>query len=47
VRWNLEFVLICISLMTKEVEYFFSFFSAIWVSSVDNSLFRSVPLFFK
>jgi hypothetical protein len=29
VRWNLEFVLICISLMTKEVEYFFSFFSAI------------------
>ena len=38
VRWNLRFVLICISLMTKDVEHFFGCFSAILVSSVENSL---------
>ena len=36
VRWNLRFVLLCISLMIKDVEYFFRCFSAIWYSSVDN-----------
>jgi hypothetical protein len=31
-----------ISLMTKDVEHFFRCFSAIWYSSVENSLFCSV-----
>jgi hypothetical protein len=43
VRWNLRVVLICISLMTKDVEHFFRCFSAIQYSSVENSLFSSVP----
>jgi len=42
VRWNLRVVLICISLMTKDVEHFFRCFSAILYSSAVNSLFRSV-----
>jgi hypothetical protein len=41
-RWKLRVVLICISLMTKDVEHFFSGFSAILFSSDDNSLFSSV-----
>ena len=46
VRWNLKFVLICISMTTKNVENFFRCFSsAIWVSSVENPLFISVPHF--
>jgi hypothetical protein len=45
VRWNLRVVLICISLMIKDVEHFFRCFSAIWNSSVENSLFSSVPHF--
>jgi hypothetical protein len=36
-------VLICISLIIKNVEHFFRCFSAIWYSSVENSLFSSVP----
>jgi hypothetical protein len=43
VRWNLRVVLICISLMIKDVEYFFRCFSAFRYSSVENSLFSSVP----
>ena len=38
-------VLICISLMTNEVEHFLRCFSAIWSSSGENSLFNSVPHF--
>ena len=45
VRWNLRVVLICISLMTNDVEHFFRCFSVIWCSSVENSLFISVPHF--
>jgi hypothetical protein len=45
VRWNLSVVLICISLVTKDVEHFFRCFSAIWYSAVENSLFSSVPHF--
>jgi hypothetical protein len=42
VRWNFRVVLVCISLMTKDVEHFFRCFSAIQISSVENSLFSSV-----
>jgi hypothetical protein len=45
VRWNLRVVLICISLMIKDVEHFFRCFSALRYSSVENSLFHSVPHF--
>jgi hypothetical protein len=45
VRWNLRVVLICISLITKDFEHFFRWFSAIWDSSVVNSRFSSIPHF--
>jgi hypothetical protein len=44
-RLNLRVVLIRISLMIKDVEHFFRCFSAIQYSSVENSLFSSVPHF--
>ena len=44
-RWNLRVVLIFISPMTKEFKHFFRCFSAIRYSSVENSLFSSVPHF--
>ena len=44
VRWNVTVVLICISLMIKDV-HFFRCFSAIRYSSGENSLFSSVPHF--
>jgi hypothetical protein len=43
VRWNLRVVLICISLMIKDVEHFFRCFSAIRYSSGEDSLFSSEP----
>ena len=43
--WHLRVVLICMSLMIKDVEYFFRCFSAIRYSSVENSLYSSVPHF--
>jgi hypothetical protein len=42
VRWNLRIVLICISLIIKDFEQFVRCFSAIWYSSGEKSLFRSV-----
>ena len=47
VRWNLRVVLICISLMIKDVEHFFRCFSAIRYSSGENPLFSSEPYFLK
>jgi hypothetical protein len=44
-KWNLRVVLICISLMIKDVERFFRCFSALWYSSGENSLFISEPHF--
>jgi hypothetical protein len=45
VTWNLKVVLICISLITKNFEHFFRYFSAIRDSSVVNSQFNSIPHF--
>jgi len=41
VKWNLRVLLVCISLMTKDVEHFFRCFSAIRHSSAVSSLFSS------
>ena len=46
VRWNLRFVLIHTSLITKVFEYFFRHFSDIWDSSVVKSRFSSILHFF-
>ena len=45
VRWNLRVVLICISLMIKDVEHFFRCFYTIRYSSGENFLFNSEPKF--
>jgi hypothetical protein len=45
VRWKLRVLLVCVSLMTKNVEDFFRFFSTIQASSVENSLLSPVPHF--
>ena len=47
VRWNLRVVLICISLMAKDFEHFLKCLLAILDSSVESSLFRSVPHYLK
>jgi hypothetical protein len=44
-RWNLRVVLICISLMIKDVEHLCRCFSAIRYSSVENSLLALYPNF--
>ena len=45
VKWYLKVVLICISLIAKEVEHNIKCLLVIQSSSVENSLFRSVHLF--
>ena len=45
VRCNCRVIVICISLITKDVEHFLRCLSALWVSSLENSLFSSVPHF--
>jgi hypothetical protein len=45
VRYNIRVVLICISLMIKDIEHFFRCFSAIQYSSGKNSLFSPEPHF--
>jgi hypothetical protein len=44
-KWNLRVVLICISLITNDFEYFFRCFSAICESSVMNPQISSIPNF--
>jgi hypothetical protein len=46
VRWNLSVDLICISFMTRDSEYLFICFLAIWISSFEKVLFSSVAHFF-
>jgi hypothetical protein len=45
VWWNLRVILICISLITKDYEHFFRWFSTIRDSSVVKYLFSSIPHF--
>jgi hypothetical protein len=46
VRWNLIVILIDISFMARDGEHFFMYFLAIWTSSFEKVLFRSVAHFF-
>jgi hypothetical protein len=44
-RWNLSFVLICISFRARDGEHFLCAFLAIWIS-FEKDLFISVAQFF-
>jgi hypothetical protein len=45
-RWNLSVVLICISFMDRDGEYFFMCVLAIWISSFEKVLSSLVAQFF-
>ena len=46
VKWNLMVVLMCISLMTNDVEHLFTCSLAIYVSSLEKCLFKSYARFY-
>jgi hypothetical protein len=46
VSWDLNVVLICISFMARDGEYFFMCFLVIWISSFEKVLFNSIAHYF-
>jgi hypothetical protein len=46
VRWTLNVILICISFMARDFEYFLKCFLAVWTSSFEKALFCSFAISF-